>query len=158
MVDLARARGLRAFVASAEALPFASAVFDLVLANAMLYHLIDLDRGLDELARVLTPDGRLVATTFGADNLREVWELVGDPAVDPSFSRENGEELLRGRFGGVEVRRLTRTVTFPNADEVRTYVASTITRGAFADRVPVFDGPFVAHSDYAVFIARHPRR
>jgi SAM-dependent methyltransferase len=158
MVELARSRGVRAFVASAQELPFGDAVFDLALANAMLYHLADLERGLDELARVLTPDGRLVATTFGADNLREVWKLVGDPTVDPSFSRENGEELLRRRFADVEVRRSTRSVTFPNADEVRTYVASTITRGAFADRVPVFDGPFVAHSDYAVFIASHPLR
>jgi SAM-dependent methyltransferase len=158
MVELARSRGVRAFVASADALPFRDASSDTVLANAMLYHVPDLDRGLDEIARVLTDQGYLIATTFGADNLREVWELVGDPAVDLSFSRENGEELLRRRFGQVELRRVTRTVTFPDADEVRTYVASTITRGAYADRVPAFEGPFVAHGDYAVFVARRPLR
>jgi len=156
MAELARDRGLRAFTASADALPFADAAFDTVLANAMLYHLADIQRGLDEIVRVLTDDGRLIATTFGADNLREVWELVGDPAVELSFSRENGEALLRRRFGQVEIRRVTRTVTFPDVDEVRTYVASTITRGAFAARIPPFDGPFIAHGDFAVFVAAHP--
>ena len=158
MVELARSRGVRAFVASADALPFADAAFDTVLANAMLYHVPDVERGLDEIARVLTDDGHLIATTFGADNLREVWELVGDPAVELSFSRENGEALLRRRFTQVELRRVTRTVTFPDADEVRTYVASTITRGRYAARVPAFDGPFVAHGDYAVFVAGRPLR
>jgi len=158
MVELARSRGVRAFVASADALPFADAAFDTVLANAMLYHIPDVERGIDEIARVLTDDGHLIATTFGADNLREVWELVGDPAVELSFSRENGEALLRYRFAQVELRRVTRTVTFPDADEVRTYVASTITRDMYADRVPAFDGPFVAHGDYAVLVAGRPLR
>jgi len=58
----------------------------------------------------------------------------------------------------VELRRVTRTVTFPDADEVRTYVASTITRGAHADRLPAFEGPFVARGDYAVFVAARPLR
>lgn len=156
MVELARGHGVRAFVASADALPFADAAFDTVLANAMLYHVPDLDRTLAEVARVLSGDGRLIATTFGADHLREVWELVGDPAVDLSFRRENGEELLRRRFDDVKLRRSIRTVTFPNVDEVRTYVASTITRSSYADRIPAFDGPLVAHSDFALFVARGP--
>ena len=158
MVELARGRGVCAFVGSAEALPLLDASFDVVLANAMLYHLPELDRGLAELARVLTDDGTLVATTFGQGHLREVWELVGEPAVDLTFGVENGQEILSRCFDEVEMRHDGATVTFPNAEEVRTYVASSITRASYAYLVPEFEGPLVAQSDFAVFVARLPRR
>lgn len=158
MVSLARGRRVRAYVGSADALPFPDASFDVVLANAMLYHLPDLDRGLAELARVVTDDGRLVATTFGAGHLREVWELVGEPEVDLTFRVENGENALLRHFEDVVSRHDGATITFPDAGEVLTYVASSITRSNHADLVPTFDGPFVAHSDFAVFVARRPRR
>jgi SAM-dependent methyltransferase len=158
MVELARARGVHAFVGSADRLPFADLSFDLVLANAMLYHLPDLDRGLVELGRVLTDDGRLVATTFGVGHLREVWRLVGDPQVDLTFRVENGDEVLRRHFAEVRRIRDGATVTFPNVEEVRAYVASSLSRSAFGDVIPAFDGPLVAHSDFAVFVAERPVR
>jgi SAM-dependent methyltransferase len=158
MVELARRRGVHALVGSAEALPFPDASFDVVLANAMLYHVPDLHRGLTELARVLTDDGTLISTTFGRGHLREVWELVGEPEVDLTFRVENAQEILHGFFDEVEMQHDDATVTFPNADEVRTYVASSVTRSEFADLVPTFEGPFVAHSDFAVCVARRPRR
>ena len=64
MAGLARARGVRAFVADVQALPFPDRSFDVVVANAVLYHVPDLDQGLAEVARVLTDDGALVAITF----------------------------------------------------------------------------------------------
>jgi SAM-dependent methyltransferase len=158
MVELAHARGVHALVASAQDLPFDDRVFDAVVANAMLYHLPDLDRGLEEIARVLTDDGRMVATTFGAGHLKEVWDLVGGPDVDLSFRAENGEAVLRRRFDEVETRIGRGTVTFPDVREVRTYVGSALTRSALEDLVPSFDGPFVAHSHFAVFVASRPRR
>jgi len=158
MVELARGRGVRAFVGSAGALPFPDASFDVVLANAMLYHLPHLGRGLAELARVLTDEGRLIATTFGQGHLREVWELVGEPQANLSFGVENGEEELRQYFRDIEMRHDDATVTFPNAEEARTYVASSITRSSYADVMPTFEGALVAHSDFAVFVARRPRR
>jgi SAM-dependent methyltransferase len=158
MVELAHGRGVRALVASAQDLPFDDRVFDAVVASAMLYHLPDLDRGLEELARVLTDDSLMVATTFGAEHLKEVWDLVGGPDIDLSFNAENGETILRRVFDEVDVRVGRGTVTFPDVREVRTYVASTLTRSALEDRVPPFDGPFVAHSHFAVFVASRPRR
>ncbi len=156
MAALARDRGVRALAGDLQALPFAAATFDVVVANAMLYHLPDLRRGIAEAARVLRPGGWLVATTFGAGHTAEIWELVGGPGVDLSFSAENGEVILRERFAHVDVRRGTATLTFPNAAELRAYVAATITRSRFADRVPDFDGSFVTHADFAVFVASDP--
>ncbi|MDP9330692.1 MAG: class I SAM-dependent methyltransferase [Actinomycetota bacterium] len=153
MAALARARDLPTAIADAQSLPFRGRTFDVVVANAMLYHVPDLDRGLDEIARVLMPSGRLVASTFAATHLPEVWELVEGPGVELSFNAENGEDTLRRHFDHVEARLGGGTVTFPNADELRTYVASTITRSHLAERVPDFEGPFAAHSAFMVFVA-----
>jgi ubiquinone/menaquinone biosynthesis C-methylase UbiE len=158
MATLASSRELPVAVADAARLPFADGAFDAAVANAMLYHLPELDDGLAELARVVSDEGRLVATTFGRNHLREVWELVGGAPVELPFHRGNGAEILRRAFRHVETRAGGGTITFPNMQEVRTYVASTLTRSHLAERVPRGDGPFVAHADHAVFVATGPRR
>src|SRR3954451_8585993 len=53
--------------ASIEALPFQSHGFDFAVAGHVLYHLHDITRGAHELARVLRPDGTLLATTNADD-------------------------------------------------------------------------------------------
>ncbi len=53
------------------ALSFSDASFDLVLCNELFEHLKDLDKAFREIARVLRPGGRLVATcpmAFGQQN------------------------------------------------------------------------------------------
>jgi SAM-dependent methyltransferase len=153
MVALLHQRDLPVARVDARWLPFPDDAFDAVVANAMLYHLPDPAVAVDEFARVLRPGGRLVATTFGADNLREVWKLVGDVAIQLSFARENGGMILGSAFDEVECRRVRGVVTFPDREEVRTYVSSTLTRADLASQLPAFDGPLVAHSDFAVFVA-----
>jgi ubiquinone/menaquinone biosynthesis C-methylase UbiE len=56
----AAARGARVVQAGAEALPFEDASFDTVVATLVLCTVPDLDRALDEIRRVLKPDGRLL--------------------------------------------------------------------------------------------------
>jgi SAM-dependent methyltransferase len=61
-IDEARRRGGRAAYARASAtgLPLPAGSFDAVVACLVLEHLDDLDRALDEVARVLRPGGRFV--------------------------------------------------------------------------------------------------
>ncbi len=153
MTTLLRQRDLPAARVDARRLPFSDDEFDAVVAHGMLYHLPDPGVAVQELARVLRPGGRLVAMTYGADHLREVWKLVGDAEVQLSFSRENGDAILGKSFEHVEVRLGRGVVTFPNREEVRIYISSTITRADLAERLPDFDGPLVAHSDSVVFVA-----
>ena len=158
MATLAASRDLPVVLADAAWLPFPDRTFDVVVANAMLYHLPDLDAGVRELARLVADDGRLIATTFGHEHLREVWDLVRGPGVDLSFHRGNGAEILGRAFERVDARTGSGRITFPNMEEVRTYVAATLTRAHLADRVRAGDDPFVASSDFAVFVATGPRR
>jgi SAM-dependent methyltransferase len=154
MVELTRARGIEAIVGDVQELPFADAEFDCGLAAWMLYHLPDLDQGLSELTRVLRPGGRLVAVTNTERNLRELWSLFGPRArrVHP-FSAENGADALARRFAHVERRDARGTVTFPDWDAARRYVAASPTCADLADDLPRFDGPLEASRLVAIFVA-----
>jgi len=155
MVALTRARGIEALVGDVEALPFPDASFDAAVAAWMLYHVPDLDRALAELARVLRPGGRLVAITNSDRNLHELWGLYGGSGrrtANP-FSVENGAEQLERHFACVERRDSNGTVTFPDWEAARTYVAASVTRRDLADRLPRFDGPLVCSRVVSVFVA-----
>jgi SAM-dependent methyltransferase len=153
MVELARARGVKAEVGDVQRLPFTDGEFDCVLAAWMLYHVPDVDRGLAEIARVLRPGGRLVAVTNAADHLTELWQLVGVERIPHAFGRETGEERLARHFATVERRDLDGTVTLPDADAARIYLGSVPRVRPFLDRVPRLDEPLVARRLSTVFVA-----
>lgn len=154
MVELARARGLEARVADAQDLPFASGRFDCAVANWVLHHVPDLERGLAELARVLRGRGRLVAATFGERNLDDLYDWLEAPSVgELAFSRENGEAQLRRHFDRVERRDADATVVFPDRRALQAYLSSLIRGAELAERVPEFSGSFRARSAQTVFVA-----
>lgn len=72
MVAAARARGVEAQVANAEALPFAEASFDAVFSNAALHWVRNHEAMLAEVYRVLRPGGRFVAEMGGHGNIAAV--------------------------------------------------------------------------------------
>jgi SAM-dependent methyltransferase len=153
MVELARERGLDARVADVQVLPFEDGEFDCAIANAMLYHVEDLDRALVELGRVLEPGGRLVAVTIGAEHLAELWELVGYRLPERPFSRENGAERLARHFAEVRREDVDAELVFPDASAVRDYVDSTIFSGEVPRPLPDFEGPFRSGVRTTVFVA-----
>ena len=92
MVELTAARGVEAIIGDVVDLPFGNGSFDCALAAWMLYHASDLNQALEELRRVLTPDGRLVTATSSERNLAEVWQLVGEiGAPGGGFTVESAE-------------------------------------------------------------------
>jgi len=66
--------GVRAelVTAPAEALPFPDATFDVVVAVSTFEFVTDTGRAIDELARVLVPDGRVIVVTPGRSPLLDV--------------------------------------------------------------------------------------
>jgi SAM-dependent methyltransferase len=155
MVELARMEGIEAHVGDVQALPFADGSFDCVAANWMLYHVADLDRGLREIARVLSDTGRLVAITNGIDHLLELWRAVGLVEARTSrasgFGAENGAAALAPHFPHVEVRDASGTVRIESRDAVLRYVEST----AWGEQASIPDSidPFTARRVNVVFVA-----
>jgi SAM-dependent methyltransferase len=160
MVELARALGLDARAGDAEQLPFGDGEFDCVFAGWVLYHVPGLTQAITECARVLRPDGRLVASSYREDNLSELWELI-DSGIEPrdplTFNRDNGEGLLLESFKRVEKRDVEASLVFPDTDSMRAFVAATIDRAHLAPRVPEFTEPFRATTRHVIFVAEGPR-
>jgi SAM-dependent methyltransferase len=153
MVELTRARGVEAIVGDVQELPFRDRIFDCVLAAWMLYHVLDLDRALRELRRVLRPDGRLVAVTNSERTLSELWDLLGDVGSRAEgFSAEGGQGALLRHFTIVERRDVRGTVTFPDREAAHRYVSASPIHSHLADRLPFFEGPLHASRHVVVFV------
>jgi SAM-dependent methyltransferase len=124
MVELARGRGIDAHVGDAASLPFPHGSFDCVVAAWMLFHLPDIDRGVGELARVLAPQGRLVATTNSERHMEELRAVAGQASWDRVFTRENGAEILERHFETVERRDVDGWATIEDDEVVLGFVGS----------------------------------
>lgn len=154
MVELTRACGVEAVVGDVQELPFEGASFDCAVAAWMLYHVPDLDGGLAELARVLRPGSRLVATTNSERNLPELWNMFGsDSWRQHGFNVEGGEAQLRRHFATVERRDANGTITFADWDAANRYVSNSVTRRDLAGKLPRFEGPLICSRLSAVFVA-----
>lgn len=124
-------------VADVQAMPFADGTFDAVIANHMLYHVADLDRGLREIQRVLRPGGQLYATTGGLGSMGEVRDLVRPFAPDlpfvqcqtwKSFGLENGADYLGRYFERVRVDLYEDSLAVTETEPLLAYILSV--RGA----------------------------
>lgn len=150
MVELTRARGVQAAVGDVQSIDVPDASFDCAVAAWMLYHPADLDRALAELARVLRPGGRLVASTNGTDHLAELFELVGVPPIRATFNADNASEALHRHFSQVERRNAHGWLVFPDTEAAQAYVDSMV---VLSGTVPPLDGPLRARRTPTIFIA-----
>lgn len=79
--------------ADAEALPFAKLQFDLIFSNCCLLSIINLPGLFVELERVLSPNGKILFSTFGPDTLQELgletsWpdmHIIGDLLLQQNY-------------------------------------------------------------------------
>ncbi len=118
----------------AQAIPFADASFDYVIANHMLYHVPDRKRALAEIRRVLKPAGRLYATTVGATNLQEIWLLarraLGENIENMQqeqkehFTLESGQAELAPWFPYVKLHRREDALVVTEAEPLIAYILS----------------------------------
>jgi SAM-dependent methyltransferase len=154
MVELARGLGLDAMEGDIEALPFDDHQFDCVLANRVLYHVPNLDRGLSEIARVLRPGGSLVAVTYSVEHLRELWDVVGVSPMASTFSAETGAAALRDHFDRVERRDFTGTARFQSRSAILGLLAAygELSEVDLAARLGDVRTPFAATYRHSLFL------
>lgn len=120
-------------VFDASQIPFDDNTFDLVIANHMLFYCDDLERVLQECARVLKPTGHLEASTYSSRHMKEITELVQSfsPQIVLSkdklyekFGLENGKELLEPYFSSVERRKYKDSIVLHDAEPLIAYILS----------------------------------
>ncbi len=89
-----------------QALSFDDETFDVVIANAMLYHVPDLKKGLSEVRRVMKKGAAFYCSTLGENNFTDKlaeWFRLSGEEFNPNhnFTMQNGAEKLHEFFDDV---------------------------------------------------------
>jgi SAM-dependent methyltransferase len=138
MLEEARRRNgsaVRAVQADVQHLPLADHAFDAVLAMHMLYHVPDRAEAIDELARVVRPQGVVLVVTNALDHQRET-----DGVLAEAYEAVTGRRFSRTKAGGnfpleaapselgrrfdVELHPFGGTLRVPTAAPVVAYIGS----------------------------------
>jgi SAM-dependent methyltransferase len=158
------------WLADAADLPLPDGAFHVAFANHMLYHVPDRPAAIRELARVLRPDGVLVAVTNGAGHMRELWPLArprvgtAPPGISATFSLENGAGQLGEGFADVELLRWDDGLEITEIEPVVAYIRS-LPAGDAADldaarrvvgEAIAREGAFRVTKATGLFLARSP--
>ncbi len=125
----------------AQQLPFATASFDVVMANHMLYHVDNVEIAVAELARVLRPNGVLIVAANSINTMPEMQVLMRRAIVlltrggaaqvrapelpSDRFALENGTRLLSRYFYAVVRHDLPSALVFPEVEPAMAYLEST---------------------------------
>lgn len=123
------------------ALPFPDNTFDVVMANHMLHHVIDVHEAVSELRRVLKPGGCLMVATNSINTMPELQVLMRRAIVlltrggaaqvrapempGDHFALENGTRVLSQHFYAVMRHDLPSALVFPEVEPAMTYLEST---------------------------------
>ncbi len=159
MLARARARGLEVAEASATALPFADASFDVTYSFKVLAHVPAWEDGLAEMLRVTRPGGHIIFDIYNRRSLRYLIKRLWGPRAT---SQEFDESAISTRFltpreaerslpaGARVVERAGIRITTPHPIVCRLPVI-----GAAHDRVEwaLMRSPLAALAGFYVFVA-----
>lgn len=98
-----------------QSIPFESCSFDIVIANHMLYHVLDKEKAFSEIRRVLKPNGCFYASTIGKNHMKEMRDIITKLNCEnitseswsetESFQLENGFTQVSKWFKEVKLKR-----------------------------------------------------
>lgn len=149
-------------------IPFEDQTFDVVIANMMLYHVPDLQKGLREVRRVLRTDGTFYCATYGEHGMMEyICSLFSDDQfqnqINDNFTLQNGEKKLKSVFTDVERFLYKDSLEVTNVEDMVDYICS-LNGMTEMQRIPVsevrsvlknnmHDGVLHVPKEYGMFIA-----
>lgn len=116
-------------VVDIQSIPFADNSFDVVIANMMLYHVPDLNKGLSEVRRVLKHGGKFYCATYGEHGIIEyLSNLLSNYGVEDNinknFTLQNGQDLLERKFENVQRLEYVDALEVTNIDDIVEYIYS----------------------------------
>lgn len=156
-------------VVNIEDIPYVADSYDIVIANMMLYHVPDLQKGLSEVWRVLSEDGCFYCATYGENGIMPfiaglLREYGVTDTTNKNFTLQNGCEILKEHF--TEVRRLdyADSLVVTDVDDMLDYIESlaNMSQAAAVGRSTLKrvlenemrDGVLHVPKEYGMFICR----
>jgi ubiquinone/menaquinone biosynthesis C-methylase UbiE len=121
-----------------QEIPFGDEIFDVVIANMMLYHVPDLERGLAEVRRVLKKNGSFYCATYGEHGIIEYLSRILAPYgikdhLNKKFTLQNGYEILNRFFLKVEKLEYTDSLAVTCIDDMVDYIYSLSSMNALGN-------------------------
>lgn len=112
-----------------QEIPYEDETFDVVIANMMLYHVPDIDKGLAEVRRVLKKGGHFYCATYGEhgiiEYLSKILSIYGvEDNINKNFTLQNGYEILNKTFSKVEKLEYIDSLAVTNIDDMVEYIYS----------------------------------
>ena len=116
-------------IADIQDIPFPESEFDAVIANMMLYHVPDLQKGLGEVRRVLKDNGTFYCATYGENGMMEhilgmFGESGADGHINDSFTLQNGAEKLSPFFRETARYMYEDSLAVTDIDDMVDYIYS----------------------------------
>ena len=114
-------------------IPYEDETFDLVLANHVLFYCDHLTDVLDEVRRILRPNGIFICSTYGASHMKEITSLVQEfnslitLSADKLYERfglENGSTLLAPFFTNIHMEIYKDSLLVDQAEPLIAYILS----------------------------------
>ncbi len=127
--NLGNCVGLEYRVIDIQSIPYDDETFDVVIANMMLYHVPDMNRGLSEVQRILKKGGAFYCATFGEHGIIEflsnALNAYGvEDNVNKNFTLQNGKESLEPFFAEVQKFDYEDSLAVTNIDDLIEYIYS----------------------------------
>lgn len=150
-------------------IPYEDDSFDIVIANMMLYHVPDLQKGLSEVRRVLKEGGVFYCATFGEHGIMEylsgiLIEYGVEDNTNKNFTLQNGDQYLKSAFGKVERFDYKDSLAVTNIEDIIDYIyslssmttLSSLNREKIRDALTgkMRDGVLNVPKDYGMFVCR----
>jgi ubiquinone/menaquinone biosynthesis C-methylase UbiE len=160
MARQAKERGLPVVLGSITDLPFADESFDVVLSFKVLAHLQNIDRALQEIARVTRPKGHVILEFYNSQSLRYAAKKLAGPGKI-SEARVEAEMFTRWESPEQIIARFSSQF-----DVISTHGVRVLTPAAFVHKLPIVgplwgraerivrDGPLARFGGFFVVVAQ----
>jgi len=116
-----------------QQIPAQANMYDIVIANHVLFYCDDITQACSEIKRVLKPDGILLCSTYGTAHMQEITELVqkfdsriilAAENLYERFGLDNGAEILNQYFSKVDIEKYEDAIVIDKADPLIEYILS----------------------------------
>ena len=114
-------------------IPYDKEVFDVVIANHVLFYCEDIKKVLSEVNQVLKPGGRLICSTYGKNHMIEITRLVqkfnsqiilSADHLYENFGLENGALVLQQYFDSVTKEQFKDALVVTEPEPLIEYILS----------------------------------
>lgn len=116
-------------------IPYDDNCFDIVIANHMLYHVLNVNKAIEEVYRVLKKNGIFYASTLGTngfqkylnEKIREFNPNMNYFDIENwAFTLKNGKDVLSQKFQNIEMQEYEDSIEIADENELVGWILTSV--------------------------------